>query len=83
MAGYMQHHQDWVKVMNKYPILKRLHKEQVFSIGVMDEGGETFDIAEECDVYFSQALSKDEMKQRILRAKVTRSIIILLKLSKH
>ena len=62
MSDYMQHHQDWLKVMAKYPILKRLHEGRVFSVGVSDAEGKTFELVEECDVHFSQTLTKDEMK---------------------
>ena len=62
MAEYMQHHQEWLKVMGKYPLLKRLHEARVFSVGVADAEGNTFNLVEECDVFFGETLTKDEMK---------------------
>ena len=58
-SDWLLSNKDWLASLSKFPVLKRLYEERVFSVGVNKKGN--FCFSEECDICFNHTLSGSEL----------------------
>lgn len=62
---------QWGAWMKDKPILRRLHDERVFSIGLLQDGN--LGVVEECDQWFSAILTVDDLAALIAELEAVRA----------